>query len=87
MVTQWDVHHVFPALDLARAVALHPDATTAKRQGYWTEVLCGALDTCLGLGDRLVGEVALPMLTMQLIANCYKGGSGSAKASGSMVDR
>ncbi|KAL3823743.1 hypothetical protein ACHAXA_004836 [Cyclostephanos tholiformis] len=87
MVTQWDVDHVFPALDLARATVLHPDATGPKRRTYWEEVLRSALDMCLGLGNGLVGEVAVPMLTMRLIANSYKGGSGSADAAGSLVDR
>ena len=87
MVTQWDVEHAFPALDLARMTVLHPDATGPKRRTYWEEVLRGALDMCLGLGDGLVGEVAVPMLTMRLIANSYKGGSGSADAAGSLVDR
>ena len=42
---------------------------------------------CLGMGDGIVGEVAVPMLTMRLIANSYKGGSGSASAAGSLMDR
>lgn len=90
MVTQWDAKHAFPALDLARMVVLHPDATTMSRRGYWEEVLNGAIDMCLGLdkGDAsLVDEVAVPMLTMRLIANSYKGGSGSAAAAGGLLDR
>jgi phospholipase A-2-activating protein len=87
MITRWDAKHAFPALDLARATALHPDATGPKRRVYWEEVLRGALDLCLGLGDRLVEEVAVPMLSMRLIANSYKGGSGSADAAGGMIDR
>ena len=87
MVTRWDVEHAFPALDLARATVLHPDAAGPKRRTYWEEILRSALDMCLGLGDGLVGEVAVPMLTMRLIANSYKGGSGSADAAGNLVDR
>ena len=88
MVTQWDARHAFPALDLARMVVLHPDATNMTRRGYWEEVLRGAIDKCLGLDeDGLVEEVAVPMLTMRLIANSYKGGSGSAAAAGSLLDR
>ncbi len=88
VVTQWDARHAFPALDLARMVVLHPDATNMTRRGYWEEVLRGAIDMCLGLGeDGLVQEVAVPMLTMRLIANSYKGGCGSAAAAGSLLDR
>jgi phospholipase A-2-activating protein len=91
MITKWDVKYAFPALDLARVMALHPDATCAKRRGYWIELLSCTLDMCLGLVDGstgfIVDEVAIPMLTMRLIANCYKGGSGSADAAGSMMDR
>ena len=87
MVTQWDAKHVFPALDLARMAVLHPDATSSKRRGYWEEVLEGALELCLGMGDDVVGEVAVPMLTMRLVANSYKGGLGSANAAGSLIDR
>ncbi|KAL7525055.1 hypothetical protein ACHAXR_000838 [Thalassiosira sp. AJA248-18] len=89
MITQWDAKKAFPALDLARRMAvLHPDAASGKRRGYWEEVLGGALDMCLGLGDDgIVGEVAVPMLTMRLVANSYKGGNGSTGAAGSLVDR
>ena len=90
MITQWGVKYAFPALDLARVMVLHPDATCTKRRGYWIELLSCTLDMCLGLVDGtglIVDEVAIPMLTMRLIANCYKGGSGSADAAGSMVDR
>jgi len=87
MITQWDVKSAFPALDLARMVVLHPDATTMTRRGYWEEVLRSAIDKCLGLDSGLVDEVAVPMLTMRLIANSYKGGSGSAAAAGSLLDR
>lgn len=87
MITTWDVKHAFPALDLARTVVLHPDATSMTRRRYWEEVLRGAIDKCLGLGSDLVDEVAVPMLTMRLVANSYKGGSGSAAAAGSLLDR
>ncbi|KAL9180234.1 hypothetical protein ACHAXT_008204 [Thalassiosira profunda] len=86
MVTQWDAKRAFPALDLARMAVLHPDAASAKRRGYWEEVLRGALDACSGLADP-AREVAVPMLTMRLVANSFKGGSGSARAAGSLMDR
>ena len=83
MITSWDAKQSFPALDLARMVVLHPDAASPKRKGYWEEILIGAMDACLGLE----AEVAVPMLTMRLIANSYKGGSGAAGAAASLVDR
>lgn len=87
MITSWGAKQAFPALDLARMTVLHPDAASPKRKGYWEEVLRGALDMAMGLGDGIVSEVAVPMLTMRLIANSYKGGSGAAAAAGSLADR
>lgn len=86
MIVQWDASHAFPALDLARMTVLHPDAAKSDRSGYWTEVLGAALKTCLGLGDAAAKEVAVPMLTMRLVCNCYRGGSGAADAAGSLID-
>jgi len=88
MITAWGASHSFPALDLARMTVLHPDAAREDRRGYWEEVLNGALDTCLGLGSEGMGkEVAVPMLTMRLLANSYKGGIGSAEAAWGLMDR
>ena len=87
MILQWGVTHAFPAIDLARIAVLHPDAAKSERRNFWTEVLGGALDMCLGLGDAAAKEVAVPMLTMRLIANCYKGGPGSAGAAGILVNK
>ena len=87
MAARWDARRAFPALDLARLAALHPDAARATRRGYWEGLLGAALDACRGLGDGIVGEVAVPLLTMRLVANSYKGGSGSAGAAGALVDR
>ena len=87
MITSWGAKQAFPALDLARMTVLHPDAASPKRKGYWEEILRGALDMVMGLGDGIPSEVAVPMLTMRLIANSYKGGSGAAAAAESLVDR
>jgi phospholipase A-2-activating protein len=87
MICRWDATHAFPAIDLARIAVLHPDAAKGERRAYWEEILGGALDMCLGLGDAAAKEVAVPMLTMRLIANCYKGGPGSAGAAGILVDK
>lgn len=86
MITHWDAAHSFPALDLARMVVLHPDASKGERKGYWSDVLGGALALCTGLGGNIVKEVAVPMLTMRLVANSYKGGSGSLGAAEGLVD-
>jgi phospholipase A-2-activating protein len=87
MICQWDATHAFPAIDLARIAVLHPDAAKSDRRAYWEEILGGALDMCLGLGDAAATEVAIPMLTMRLVANCYKGGPGSAGAAGLLVNK
>ena len=87
MIVQWDAANVFPALDLARITVLHPDAAKADRCGYWKEVLNAALSTCLGLGDGAAKEVAVPMLTMRLVCNCFRGGTGAADAAGSLLER
>ena len=85
MICRWDATHAFPAIDLARIAVLHPDAAKGERRAYWEEILGGALDMCLGLGDAAAKEVAVPMLTMRFIANCYKGGPGSSGAAGVLV--
>lgn len=87
MIVEWDASHAFPALDLARMAVLHPDAARAERCGYWKELLSAALTKCLGLGDEVVKEVAVPMLTMRLVCNSYRGGKGAADAAGSLVER
>eukprot|EP00804_Cyclotella_cryptica_P003849 CCRYP_015725-RA/>CCRYP_015725-RA protein AED:0.13 eAED:0.13 QI:658/1/1/1/0.5/0.33/3/49/678 len=87
MILKWDVSHAFPALDLARMTVLHPDAAKGERKAYWKEVLDGALSLCLGLGEAASREVAVPMLTMRLVCNCFKGGSGAASAAESLLDR
>ena len=87
MILRWDAQHAFPGLDLARMTVLHPDAAKSERLAYWEEILDGSLDMCLGLGDAVAKEVAVPMLTMRLIANCYKGGPGSAGAAGNLINK
>jgi phospholipase A-2-activating protein len=87
MILEWDASHAFPALDLARMAVLHPDAAKGERKAYWKELLDGALSLCLGLGDAASREVAVPMLTMRLVCNCYKGGSGAASAADSLLER
>ena len=88
MVSDWDAKSAFPALDLARIAVLHPDASSSGRRGYWDDVLSSALGQCESLGpDGCRSEVAVPMLTMRLLANSYKGGPGSSSSAGSLSER
>ncbi len=85
MMQQWSLVHVFPAMDLARLIVLHPDASSASRSGYWNDVICVAIDRCNALlqqMDEVEGpaKIAIPMLSMRLFANCFRGGSGSRVA-------
>ena len=79
MLKSWPSAQVFPALDLARLVVLHPDA--AKDNVYWVRVLRNAMEHC---GKVLEGDgmafAAVPMLTLRLFSNCMKGGTGSLNA-------
>ena len=36
-VTSWPLEKVFPALDLARLIVLHPDASSIKNANYWQQ--------------------------------------------------
>ncbi|KAL7487245.1 hypothetical protein ACHAW6_012846 [Cyclotella cf. meneghiniana] len=87
MILEWDASHAFPALDLARIAVLHPDAAKGERREYWKDVINGALTLCLGLSQAASREVAVPMLTMRLVCNCYKGGSGAASAAESLLEK
>jgi phospholipase A-2-activating protein len=81
MLDTFDPAEVFPALDLARLTVIHPDASTSKNEAYWTKILAKAVDL-LGKTDGLQGPaaVAVPMLSLRLFANSFKGGSGSCTA-------
>ncbi|VEU44704.1 unnamed protein product [Pseudo-nitzschia multistriata] len=74
---------VFPALDLARLVVAHPSASGPASAGYWTAVVDRALALCTG-DDNLAGPaaVAIPMLSLRLFANAFRGGPGSLEAVG-----
>eukprot|EP00978_Attheya_sp_CCMP212_P006124 scaffold13813_cov50-Attheya_sp.AAC.4 len=74
---------VFPALDLARLTVLHPDASKSANTTYWSGVIQCALEKCKEVVDQNVqgsAAVAVPMLSLRLFANCFKGGSGSLAA-------
>ncbi|EJK71889.1 hypothetical protein THAOC_06627, partial [Thalassiosira oceanica] len=88
MVSDWDAASAFPALDLARIAVLHPDASSSGRRGYWDDVLSSAMGLCESLGPGgCRSEVAVPMLTMRLVANSYRGGPGSSSSAGAAAER
>ena len=72
---------VFPALDLARMTVLHPDAAAAKNEVVWTKLLSQAVSLA-SKTEGLEGPaaVAVPMLSLRLFANAFKGGPGSLVA-------
>lgn len=77
----------FPALDLARLMVLHPDATSKVRKDYWQSVIQQALTMC-GTTEQLEGPavVGIPMLSLRLISNAFKGGQGSMEAVSSCLE-
>ena len=77
----------FPTLDLARLCVLHPDAASAARTTYWKGVVGQAVSLCRRSSSSsndapLEGPaaVAIPMLSLRLFANAFKGGPGSREA-------
>ena len=85
MMKNWSLVNVFPAMDIARLLVLHPDASAMKRSGYWIENVCLAIEKCDLLQKNIndiagPAKVAIPMLSMRLFANCFRGGNGSKLA-------
>jgi len=85
MMKHWTLVNVFPAMDLARLVVLHPDASQMKRSEFWNEIVCTAIEKCDLLLQNLntvegPAKVAIPMLSLRLFANSFRGGSGSQLA-------
>jgi phospholipase A-2-activating protein len=81
MLEQLPPAEAFPFLDLARYAALHPDAVSKPRLGFWDmliqQVLSISEDT---KGLEGPAAVAVPMLSFRLFANAFKGGPGSQQA-------
>lgn len=71
----------FPALDLARLTAAHPHGAAESNAPYWNKVVAKALSMCNDTAS-LEGPaaVAIPMLSLRLFANCFRGGPGSQLA-------
>mmetsp|Transcript_23173 Transcript_23173/g.54797 ORF Transcript_23173/g.54797 Transcript_23173/m.54797 type:complete len:815 (-) Transcript_23173:158-2602(-) len=72
---------IFPALDLARLTVAHPHAATSSNATYWNTIICKALSLCADTQD-LAGSaaIAVPMLSLRLFVNAFRGGPGSLQA-------
>lgn len=65
MLLAWEPAQAFPALDLARLAVLHPNTSEG-----WN--LSKLVSSAYSLCDKDTDGVAVPMLTLRLIANCFK---------------
>jgi len=82
ILKDWPVDKVFPALDLARLVVLHPDANSTKNKDFWMNVVRLAIAKCKEVQQKPpegMAAVAIPMLSLRLFANAFKG-AGSVEA-------
>uniref|UniRef100_A0A7S3QBI1 Phospholipase A-2-activating protein n=1 Tax=Chaetoceros debilis TaxID=122233 RepID=A0A7S3QBI1_9STRA len=84
MMKDWSLEHVFPSIDLARLVSLHPDAAKSSRSAVWNSIIHAALDRCdaISANSSIQGapKTAIPMLSFRLFANCFHGGMGTQSA-------
>ena len=87
MLENFPRNEIFPALDLARLTVAHPDASVSNNATYWNTIICKALSMCADTSD-LEGPaaVAIPMLSLRLFANAFRGGPGSLQAVTSQLD-
>jgi len=87
MVETFPKSEVFPALDLARLTVAHPDAAVSANVAFWDAMIGKALSLCADTSD-LEGPaaVAIPMLSLRLFANAFRGGSGSLQAVTNQMD-
>ncbi|CAJ1966761.1 unnamed protein product [Cylindrotheca closterium] len=71
----------FPALDLARLAVAHPHGAAESNAVFWDKVVVKALSMCQDT-STLEGPVAvaIPMLSIRLFANSFRGGPGSQLA-------
>jgi len=80
MLDTFPPEQAFPALDLARLTVCHPNAAASGNLDIWKRILTRAIELSKVEGLDGVPAVALPMLTLRLFANCFKGGPGSLQA-------
>ncbi len=87
MVESSPPNEVFPALDLARLTVAHPDAAVSTNAAYWETMICKALALCADTSDlQGPAAVAIPMLSLRLFVNAFRGGPGSLQAVTSQLD-
>ena len=82
-------NEAFPALDLARLTIVHPDAACSNHRAYWTHVMSKALSLCEETNVASLegpAAVAIPMLSLRLFANGFRGGPGSLDAAASHLE-
>jgi phospholipase A-2-activating protein len=65
-ILSWPPDQAFPAIDLARLVVLHPGSPSDDN-------LPRVIEACFKLCEKDTTGVAVPMLTLRLIANCFSG--------------
>lgn len=90
MIKDWSLENVFPSIDLARLAVLHPDASQSSRVGLWENIITAAMDRCSDIqssGLEGTPRTAIPMLSMRLLANCFKGGAGSQAVAENNLNR
>lgn len=87
MLESFPRNEVFPALDLARLTVAHPDAAGLGNTTYWNTMICKALSMCADTSD-LEGPaaIAIPMLSLRIFVNAFRGGSGSLQAIASQLE-
>ena len=87
MLESFPPNEVFPALDLARLTVAHPDAAVSSNSTVWNTIICKSLSLCADTSS-LEGPaaVAIPMLSLRLFANAFRGGPGSLQAVTSQLD-
>jgi len=80
-------NEIFPALDLARLTVAHPDAAVLANATYWNTMICKALSLCADTsGLEGPAAIAIPMLSLRLFANAFRGGPGSLQAVTSQLE-
>lgn len=80
-------NQAFPALDLARLTVAHPDGARSHNFDYWNSMICKALSMCADTSD-LEGPAAtaIPMFSLRLFVNSFRGGPGSLRAITSQLE-
>jgi len=87
MLETFPPNEIFPALDLARLTVAHPDAAVSTNATYWNTMICKALSLCADTsGLEGPAAVAIPMLSLRLFANAFRGGPGSLEAVTSQLE-